>query len=506
MHLKGDCAMCLSKSKYVQVRTCAKAAWISKYHPELIVEDVNTRARIQTGKDVEREARLYFAPFVDVTVLKDDGSLDLSQMLVNTRIEMQKGTSVICEAAFSCDDLYCAVDILCSEEDGWAIYEVKSSSEGMQDKYLADVAFQKYVLEHCGVKVTGVNLVCIDTSYVLSKGGLDRSGFFKIIDLSEQIEEEQLLVPQYLRIAEEVLENRKEPCSVLKEECKDCDFFAYCTKKLPSPNVFDLYRMPMKKKLDFFNQGKIGFDKLQAEKDKLNEIQQRQIDFSIQDRGTYTDREKIQRFLSNLSYPLYFLDFETMQPAIPFCEGTHPFAQIPFQYSLHYIEREGDKLLHKEYLAQSGTDPRRGIAEALCRDIPKNVCVTAYNKSFECTRLKELTDMFPDLAEHLLTIESNIVDLLIPFQKGWYYKKEMGGSFSIKSVLPAICPNDPELDYHKLEDVHNGGEAMSIFPQIQYMKPKEQQRARGNLLKYCELDTKAMVKVWEELCRAAGMR
>ena len=98
----------------------------------------------------------------------------------------------------------------------------------------------------------------------------------------------------------------------------------------------------------------------------------------------------------------------------------------------------------------------------------------------------------------------NVVDLLDPFQKGWYYRKEIGGSFSIKSVLPAICPNDPELDYHGLDGVHNGTEAMSVYPEIQYMPPEEREKARKNLLAYCKLDTLAMVKVWEELKRAAG--
>ena len=155
--------------------------------------------------------------------------------------------------------------------------------------------------------------------------------------------------------------------------------------------------------------------------------------------------------------------------------------------------------MHKEFLAESGCDPRRDVAEALCRDIPRDACVTAYNKTFECTRLRELAEAYPDLADHLTNIAGNIKDLLVPFQKGFYYKRAMGGSFSIKSVLPAIYPDDPSLDYHNLEGVHNGGEAMSIFPRIQYMSPDDQARARENLLRYCELDTYAMVKVWEEL-------
>ena len=109
------------------------------------------------------------------------------------------------------------------------------------------------------------------------------------------------------------------------------------------------------------------------------------------------------------------------------------------------------------------------------------------------------------LAWGLLCIADNIQDLLIPFQKGYYYNRAMGGSFSIKSVLPALYPNDPLLDYHNLEGVHNGGEAMSIFPKIQYMNPEDKAKARENLLRYCELDTFAMVKVWEELVSVASV-
>lgn len=177
--------------------------------------------------------------------------------------------------------------------------------------------------------------------------------------------------------------------------------------------------------------------------------------------------------------------------------------QIPFQYSLHYIEHEGGRLKHKEFLAESETDPRRALAEQLCEDIPMNVCVTAYNKAFECARIKELAAVFPDLSEHLLNIRDNIIDLLVPFQSGWYYNQAMGGSFSIKSVLPAIFPNDPSLDYNNLEGVHNGGEAMNIFPKIADMSPEDQEKARHDLLKYCELDTYAMVKVWQELVRVS---
>ena len=129
-----------------------------------------------------------------------------------------------------------------------------------------------------------------------------------------------------------------------------------------------------------------------------------------------------------------------------------------------------------------------------------NVCTLAYNKGFECGRIKELASLYPDLAVHLLNIRDHIQDLLTPFQSGFYYVPAMGGSFSIKKVLPALFPNDPELDYHNLSDLcQNGGDAMTIFPRIQFMESEEAAAAREALLRYCELDTWAMVKVWEKL-------
>ena len=205
-----------------------------------------------------------------------------------------------------------------------------------------------------------------------------------------------------------------------------------------------------------------------------------------------------------MSYPLYFLDFETTQETIPPFDGCKPYEKIPFQYSLHYIESENGELNHKEFLGVSGEDPRRAIAESLCENIPENVCVLVYNQRFERDRLKALAEEFSDLSEHLLNIESNIKDLLDPFRKGAYYNRAMGGSFSLKSVLPAIFPDDPALDYHNLEEIHNGGEAMTIFPLIKDMPPEEQERTRKNMLEYCELDTLAMVKIWQKLVAASN--
>jgi len=134
----------------------------------------------------------------------------------------------------------------------------------------------------------------------------------------------------------------------------------------------------------------------------------------------------------------------------------------------------------------------------------KDVCTLAYNMSFEKGRIKALAALYPDLSDHLMNIHDHIVDLMVPFQKRYYYCRAMQGSYSIKYVLPALFPDDPELDYHNLEGVHNGTEASATFERMARMTPEEQAACRSNLLKYCGLDTLAMVRVWEKLTEVIG--
>lgn len=495
----------LSKSKYCSLWQCPKILWMNKYKPEELVLDSSAFARMEAGNEVGDLAMGLFGDYVEVTAHKGE-KLNLQKMIADTKAEMDKGTPVICEASFEFDGLYCAVDILCKEENGWAILEVKSSTKSDKEIYIADIAYQKYVLQNCGVNVTGTYLIFIDNNYVLD-GDLDINRLFKVTDVWDLVSQEEKNIRANLKIAEKTLRSETEPEIDISEHCKkpyDCGYWKYCSRHIPSPSVFDLYRLQTSKKFDCYRKGIITYNDLFLSGVVTNEKHLRQIEFALTDKGTYVDKNGIQDFLDTLSYPLYFLDFETEQPVIPKYNGTKPYQQIPFQYSLHYIESKDGELKHKEFLAESGSDPRRALAESLCKDIPMNVCVTAYNKAFECGRIKELADAFPDLAEHLLNIRDNTKDLLDPFQKGYYYNKAMGGSFSIKSVLPAIFPDDPVLDYHNLEGVHNGSEAMSIFPKIKDMPPEEQEKARKNLLEYCKLDTFAMVKVWEELVRVVG--
>ena len=492
----------LSKSKYCTFVQCPRNLWLKTYKPELAEREDSLDARMDTGNEVGDLAMQLFGDFIEVTAHKDAGGMNLSEMITRTNELLQDACPVICEASFSYDGNYCAVDILKRDGDGYAIYEVKSTTRASRI-YAVDIAYQKYVLEHCGIRITGTYLVYINNDYVFD-GTLKIDEFFKIVDLSAEVAMEYRHVEDNIRAAKAVLDAPSEPVCDLSENCRKpygCPFWEHCTAHLPVPSVFDVYKIAFTKKIEYYNKGLVTFADIQNTREMENHIRALQIRHALSDLGTHIDKSGIKSFLETLSFPLFFLDFETMQLTIPEFVGTSPYQQIPFQYSLHYLESPYGELKHKEFLGVSGEDPRRAIAEQLCRDIPKDVCTLAYNREFECGRIRELAQTYPDLADHLLNIAENIKDLIVPFRAGDYYNRAMGGSLSIKSVLPAIYPNDPALDYHNLEGVHNGGEAMELFPKIKDLPPDEQTAARRNLLRYCELDTYAMVKVWEELVR-----
>ena len=494
-----------SKSKYCDFKQCPKIPWLKKYKPEEYVVDAETQARFTAGNEVGDLAMGLFGDFVEVTSYKPDGSLDLNRMKALTKQYLAEGRDNICEASFDYQGLYCAVDILKKNGDGYDIYEVKSGTSPDHHVYIVDTSYQKYVLQKCGVKVNRAFLVTIDTNYIFD-GTLDLHKFFKITEVTPLVEKEIGGVEEGLKEAEKVMNSKEEPEIDLSESCNEpypCAFFGYCTRNLPSPSVFHLYRLAYGKKLELYLNGVYSYEDILEGGIRLNEMRRRQVEYALEDKGTYVDKKGIDEFLGTLFFPLYFLDFETVQPVIPRYVGTKPYQQIPVQYSLHILREPNEELEHREFLGRSEEDPRRALAERLVADIPADVCVLAYNKAFECSRIKELAEAFPDLSAHLLKIRNNIKDLLDPFKNGYYYNRAMGGSFSIKSVLPAIYPDDPELDYHNLEGVHNGSEAMELFPKLKDMPAEERTKAEHDLLKYCELDTFAMVKVYEELKRVS---
>ena len=487
----------LSKSRYTCAVQCPKMLWLKMRKPEEFDQSVLNEEVLRTGNEVGDLAMGLFGEYREVPF----GDKDLEGMIRTTKEWIGEGVPVIAEASFSFDGCFCSVDILKNSGGGRVeVYEVKSSTH-VREIYYHDAAFQLYVLTGLGYEVERVCIVHVDSSYV-RRGEIDLDGLFAVEDVTERVRGMQEEVAERIREIRNCLELPEEPKEPgIRPACfdpYDCGFWKYCTRDLPHPNVFDLSSLQKRSKFKLYDAGIVSYPQLETN-GKLKPDPLLQVRQELYDLPPKIDRGAVAKFLNTLSWPLYFLDFESFQPAVPLFDESSPYEQIPFQYSLHVLESEDAELLHREYLAEPEGDPRRGVAESLCRDIPADVCVVAYNMSFEKNRIRRLAELYPDLSGHLMAIHDHVVDLMVPFQKKAFYCRAMQGSHSIKYVLPALYPDDPKLDYHNLEGVHNGTEASDAFSRMRDMDPKERGACRAELLKYCGLDTYAMVKVWEKL-------
>ena len=468
--------------------------WLKQYKPEEFDDGVMNQNILNIGSAVGDLAMGLFGPFVEVPFG------DLKDMIRETDCLLEEGTPIIAEASFSIDGNFCSVDILKNHGNKRVeIYEVKSSTS-ISDIYLYDAGYQYYVLDKCGFTIDKVCLVTIDNTYV-RQGELELDKLFAVTDVTADVLKRQSEISEYIMMLREYMEQVNEPQHEIGANCfapYGCGFFDYCTRDWPHPNIFDITSLQNRTRLKLMDNGIRSFKDVEANK-AVNDKYMIQVQHELHDLPDQINLNGIRSFMDSMSYPLYFLDFETFQPAVPLYDDSSPYEQIVFQYSLHYILEEGGGLYHKEFLAYPGEDPRRAVAEHLCEDIPMDVCVLAYNMGFEKGRIATLAKLYPDLEEHLMNIHGNIKDLMIPFRNKDYYNKAMQGSYSIKYVLPALFPDDPSLDYHNLEGVHNGAEASAAFAAMADMEPHQLEEYREHLLRYCELDTYAMVKVWEKL-------
>ena len=500
--------MNLSKSRYCKGMQCPKILWLDQNMPELFDISVMNESVLRTGNTVGDVAMGYFGPFTEVPF-----SEDKTNMLDETRRLLDAGSEVITEAAFSIAYGFCIVDILRKVDDGYEMIEVKSSTaspsdgaESAKEVYLHDMAFQCYVLRQCGLPVKKIWLMRLNREYV-RRGELDLQALFTLTDCTDVVFAMHGDVESNISAIREIAEQVNEPEADIGCRCDapyPCGYKGWCYRNLPSPNVFDIgWSMWRSKKEAAYNAGLITFEDVLRGGVPLSEKQRRQVEHALQSQSPFVDRMAIQDFLAEIRYPLYFLDFETYMQAIPLWDFVSPYAQITFQYSLHIQDRSGGAVTHKEFLGKEGADPRRFLAEKLCVDIPQNACVMAYSMGFEKGRIHELANLFPDLGAHLMSLHENMLDLAKPFQSGAYYCREMGGSYSIKSVLPALIPNDPDLDYQSL-DIQNGSMAMDAYASLHHQPPDVIAGTRAALLAYCRLDTLAMVKILEKLYESIG--
>jgi len=471
--------------------------------PDQYDESVMDMARLATGNQVGDLAMGYFGDFIEVPFLDNK-----TEMIHETKRLLDKNTHVICEATFSYNGLFCMVDILRVYDGYIEIVEVKSStsdddedSGDIKEIFLHDMAFQYYVLKGCGLNVRNVSLLSLNRKYE-RRGEIDLQQLFKLTDCTEAVLKMQDAIPDRLNNIEKVVMSKDEPDFLVGSHCSnpyECGYKGWCWRNMPENSVFDIgWRMWASKKDAAYRAGILTFaDALNGGID-LSDKQRRQVETVVFNQPPSINKPAIKEFLSKLLYPIYHLDFETYQQLIPLWDGVRPYRQIPFQYSLH-IEHEDGRLEHKEFLGKEGEDPRRRIAERLCEDIPIGAFSLAYNMTFEKKRLEHLAELYPDLADHLLDIAENMHDLCDPFKNGDYYCKAMGRGYSIKYVLPALFPDDPELDYNNLQIIQHGGDAMNAFATLHEKSAEEIEQIREALLAYCKLDTLAMVKILERL-------
>jgi len=394
--------------------------------PDKFDDSVMNQTILDTGSQVGDLAMEYFGDFTEVEFSKDK-----MKMVKETEKLMQAGIRVIAEAAFEYNGDFCIVDILLAVPGGgYELIEVKSASgspgdtaDKVKDVYLYDMSFQAYILTQNKLDIKSVKLMCINRDYVF-KDKLNIQELFVLIDCTKKVFEMTKDVAKNIEDFKAFMTQENEPIVDIGSRCGnpyECGYKKWCYRELPEEkSIFHIGWSIRSSRTDQAHKDGIHSfeDALKAYNDgklKLNDKQLRHVQFVVNDMEPHIDKEGINKFLSLVRYPLYFLDFETFSFAIPQWDNTSPFKAITFQYSLHIQNERGGELIHKEFLGEGGKDPRRKLAEKLCADIPADACVVSYNMGFEKNKIKVMAEMFPDLSAHLLKINENMIDVMIPF-------------------------------------------------------------------------------------------
>lgn len=368
------------------------------------------------------------------------------------------------------------IDVLTDNE----IIEIKSSTS-IKPIHIQDLAFQRFLAEKNNLQITSYKVLHLNKDYI-KQGTLNIQELFTLTDVTEEV----------LNTPIKDIQPINNPLCTCKP-AYSCPAHEQFINDLPQGNVFELSRGKAKA----FKLYEQGITKLKdITNTKLTEKQQIQVQADITNQP-YISKEHIKHFLNSLNYPLYHLDFEAIQPAIPQFDQSRPYQQIPFQYSLH-IQEKNNQVTHKEFLAESIGDPRPSFLDSLKEHLHNSEGdIIVYNQSYEIARLKELAVDFPEHESWIQEIIPRIKDLLIPFRNFYYYNPTQKGSASIKKVLPAVTGKN----YDNLE-INNGALASKSFEDL-YKEPNEQTRI--NLLEYCKLDTEGMVWIVNELKKLVNL-
>jgi hypothetical protein len=440
----------LSKSTFMSGCQCPKKLWLHKFMPELRDEEDEAQTVIfQRGTDVGLLAQQLFPGGVDARPVD---TYSYQQSVADTARYISQGHTIIYEAAFQYNGLLCAVDMLVKKKNKWYAYEVKSSCS-VKPPHVQDAAWQYYVITNAGITLEDFFIVHLNSNYV-RYGALDIPRLFTPGSVLDQALGLQSFIKEKSEELRKVLKLKTAPVIEIGAHCNKpypCDFYGFCSKDIAEI------------KPDY---GK-----------------------------AYINVEAIQEFTSDLEYPLYFMDFETWMAGVPEYDGHWPYRQVSFQFSVHVQERPNAGLKHYSYLAEGTYSTRLEFIDELLKVLGKSGSIVVYNKAFENCRLGELKAEFPYLGRAITAVQERMVDLMTPFRSN-YRLPEMLGSYSLKSVLPALVP---ELNYELLE-ISNGGDAGAAFYNLKDETDVVKiAKLRNSLLEYCGMDTMAMVRILEKL-------
>ena len=484
----------LSKSTFIRGLQCEKSLFLYKHHYRLKdPTPPSLQAVFDQGTNVGLLAQELFPNGVDAS---PENHFKMVESVGKTLNFISQGETIIYEATFLYNNILAALDILVKDQEGWKAYEVKSSTK-VSDTYIKDAAIQYYTITNSGIELKDISIVHINNLYVRD-GELDIQQLFTIESVYDEVLEFLPRIPNEVRRLKNVIESSEAPQIDIGPHCSDpydCDFKGTCWKHVPEYSVFNISRLNKDKKFDLYNKGVITLDQIDLSQTDLNPNQVLQVQSEVEG-TTYIDKDEIRNFTNGLNYPLYFLDFETIGPAVPKYNGSRPYQQLVFQYSLHFKYSLDSDVIHREYLADPTKDPRIGFMEQLIEDCGNSGDILVYNIGFEKGKLNDLLEVFPQYSNELRGIVNRLKDLMVPFQNKWYYTPEMKGKYSIKYVLPALVP---ELSYDDLE-IKEGGTASNTFLSIvNGTFEGDIEKTRRQLLEYCKLDTYAMVKILDKL-------
>ena len=485
----------ISKSKLLGWRQCPKRLWLEIHRKELLNYSVATKATHQNGYTVGDIARGIYDPEGEGHFL-DLKEISFSELLAQSDTLSKNSRQPIFEAGFRANGALSLADIMLPVKQGrkraWRMVEVKSSTS-LKDYYRDDATIQAYVTRAAGVPLVAIALAHVDKNWVYPGKG-DYTGLLIEHDLTEEAFSRGAEVEGWIAAAQSVARKRKEPSIRTGEQCTTpyaCGFADYCSSQEPQAEypVHWLPRVQTKALKEHLAQGS---SELRNVPDELLNERQLRVKHCTLNNEVWFDAEGAVADLAPHKLPGYFLDFETVQFAVPIWKGTRPYQQIPFQFSVHRLSRSG-KLQHREFLDLSGKDPSKKFAEALIEACGQRGPVFVYNSAFETTRIKELAERFPKLKKPLLAINERIVDLL-KIAEARYYHPSQQGSWSIKKVLPAIAP---DLRYDALDGVRDGGMAMEAFKEAIAGECSENRKSEidQQLRNYCRLDTLAMLRL-----------